>query len=94
MPAAAIAALMDSDTLTVVEDLDHAARSNAGVDLLADQLVRHRVEEAVEFDMVVERHAGEAPFGELVVMSGNGAKAARSMVSNSCRRLTPSRRMT
>ena len=66
VPAAAVTALMHGDALAAMEDLDHAG-GHAGIDLLADQLVRHRIEEAVDLDVVVERHAGEAPFGELVV---------------------------
>jgi hypothetical protein len=38
--------------------------------LLADQLVRHRIEEPFEFNVVVERDAREAPLGELVVGLG------------------------
>ena len=57
--------------------------------------MRHRVEEAVDLDVIIERDAGEAPFGELVVgVRQRRQGAGRSMVSNSWRRLTPSRRMT
>ena len=45
VPRAAVAARMGGDALAAVEHLD-GARGGAGVDLLADQRVRHRVEEA------------------------------------------------
>jgi hypothetical protein len=50
-----------------VEYLD-GARRDAGVDLLAEQRVRHRVEETLDFNMVVDADADEAPLGILVVL--------------------------
>ena len=55
------------DALAAVEHLD-GARRGAGVDLLADQRVRHRVEETLDLDMVVDADAGEVPLGILVVL--------------------------
>ena len=66
MPAAAIAPLMRSDAPAAVEHLDRAGR-DADVDLLADQRMRHRVEEALDLDVIVEPDPGETPLGELVV---------------------------
>ena len=66
VPAAAIAALMRGDASAAVEHLDRAGR-DADVDLLADQRMRHRVEEALDLDVIVEPDPGETPFGELVV---------------------------
>jgi hypothetical protein len=67
MPAPAVAALVSGDPLAAVEDLDGAA-GQAQVDLLADQGVRHGVEEAGGLDVVVEIVPGEPPFGILVVV--------------------------
>ncbi len=46
MPTAAIAPLMSGDALAAVEHLDRAGRAT-DVDLLADQRMRHRIEEAL-----------------------------------------------
>ena len=40
----------------------------AGIDLFTDQRVRHRVEETVDLNMVVDADAGEAPLSILVVL--------------------------
>jgi hypothetical protein len=41
---------------------------NSGdIDLLPDQAVWNRVEEAVDLDVIIERDTGHAPFRELVV---------------------------
>ena len=53
VPASAEAALMSRDPLAAMEHLDGAA-GQAHVDLRADQRVRHRVEEALGLDMIVE----------------------------------------
>ena len=53
VPAAAVAALMDGDALAPMEDLNDTSR-RARIHLLADQLVRHRIEKAIELDMVIE----------------------------------------
>jgi hypothetical protein len=45
-----------------VEYLDGAGCA-VGVDLLADQRMRHRVEEAFDLDIVVDPNAGETPYG-------------------------------
>ena len=68
VPTAAVAALMHGDPLAAMEQLDGAA-GRADVDLLADQAVRHRVEEALDLDVIVDADAGEPPFGELVVLA-------------------------
>src|SRR5208337_3219962 len=67
----AIAPRMARNSLATVEYLD-GARGNAGVDLLADQRVRHRVEETLglNLNMVVDADPGEAPLGILVVLLG------------------------
>src|ERR1700712_4512867 len=53
--------------LAAVEYLDGAC-GGAGVDLFADQRVRHRVEETLDLDMVVDADGREAPFGILIVL--------------------------
>ena len=68
MAAPAVSALMGRDPLAAVEDLDRL-RGRSDVDLLPDQAVRHRIEEAVELNMVVGADPGKAPFGELVVFT-------------------------
>src|SRR5271165_5913654 len=67
MPQTAVAARMARDPLAVVEYLD-GARGDAGIHLLAEQRVRHRVEETLDLNMVVDADADEAPFGILVVL--------------------------
>ena len=62
MEPAAIAAQMRGDTLAAMEDLD-GARGDADLDLFADQGVRHRIEEAVDLDVVVRADPSQAPFG-------------------------------
>src|SRR6185295_12705968 len=69
----AIAALVNGDTLATMEDLDRPA-CRANVDLLADEAVRHGIEEALELDMVVGGDAGQTPFGELVVLHRQAAQ--------------------
>ena len=56
-----------------MEYLDCPAR-RADVDLLADEAVRYGIEEALELDMVVGGDAGNAPFGELVVLHRQAAQ--------------------
>ena len=60
---------MGGDAFTAVEHLDRASRGT-GVHLLADQRVRHRVEKALDLDVVINPDAGEAPLGILVVLFG------------------------
>jgi hypothetical protein len=45
-----------------MEQLD-GARSDAGLDLLTQQPVRHRVVMALDVDVIIERHATDPPFG-------------------------------
>ena len=71
VPTAAVAALMQGDTLAAVEQLDRAA-GRADVDLRPDQAVRHRVEEPVVLDVIVDADAGEPPLGELVLIARQG----------------------
>ena len=70
---AGITALMGGDALTAVEHLD-GARRDAEVDLLADQGVGHRVQEAGRLDVVVEVDPGQPPFGEGVVLRRQGTE--------------------
>src|SRR3979490_1900021 len=58
---------MARDPLAAVEYLD-GARRDAGIDLLAEQRMRHRVEETLGLNMVVDADASEVPFGILVVL--------------------------
>ena len=66
VPTTAVAPLMRGNALPAMEYLDRAGR-DADVDLLADQRMRHRIEEARGFDVIIEADPGQAPFGELVV---------------------------
>ena len=45
-------------------------RRRPGVDLMADQLMRHRVEKSADLDMIIQRDAGKAPFGEFIIRLG------------------------
>ena len=67
VPAAAIAALMGSDPLALVEEL-HRAAGGPDVHLLADQPIGHAVEEALVLDVVVGAGPGQPPLGVLVVL--------------------------
>ena len=67
MPRTAVAPGMARHPLATVEDLDGAC-GGAGVDLFTDQRVRHRVEETLDLNMVVDADAREAPLGILVVL--------------------------
>ena len=63
----AIAPGMGGDTFATVEHLNRAL-CRPGVDLLADQGVWHRVEEALHLDVVVDADTGEVPLGILEVV--------------------------
>src|SRR5687768_2352406 len=67
-PTAGVAALMQGDPLAAMEQLDRPA-CRPQVDLGTDEAVRHRVEEPVVLDVVVDADARQAPFGELVVVA-------------------------
>ena len=54
-----------------MEDLD-GTRGRTQIDLLPDQRMRHRVEEGVELDVVVEVHPHQLPLGELVIFLWQG----------------------
>ena len=51
-----IAALMNGDAIRAVEYLDDAA-GNAHLHLLLEQSVRHRVQEVIDLDVIIERDA-------------------------------------
>ena len=57
---------MGGNPFAAVEHLDRARRQ-AGVDLLAEQRMRHRVEEAGDLDVVIEPNPGEVPLGIFVL---------------------------
>nr|POE54667.1 hypothetical protein CFP56_78537 [Quercus suber] len=63
VPGAAVAPIMGGDALAAVEHLDGAGRE-AHVDLLADQGVGHRVQEARGLDVIVEVDPRQPPLGE------------------------------
>jgi len=67
MAGSAIAALMGRHPLAAIKYLDRPGCCPE-IDLLADQAVRHRVQEARIFDVIVGGDAGKAPFGELVIV--------------------------
>ena len=62
MPRSAVTAGVGGDAFAAVEYFDGAG-GGAGIHLLSDQRMRHRVEEAVDLDVVVDADASEAPLG-------------------------------
>jgi hypothetical protein len=60
--AADAAALMDSDALAFVEQLDRARR-HPRFDLFAQQSMRNRIVVTLDVDVVVQRHAPDPPLG-------------------------------
>ena len=50
-----------------LEYFDHLLR-RTDINLLADEAVRHGIEEGLELDMVVSGHTGQTPFGEFVIL--------------------------
>ena len=64
---AAMAPGVRRDALAAVEHLDRALR-RPGVDLLADQRMRHRVEKALHLNVVVDADAGQMPLGILEIV--------------------------
>lgn len=54
-------------TLAAVEYLDRPG-CRADIDLLADEPVGHGIEELFELDVIIGGDAGQAPFGELVIL--------------------------
>jgi hypothetical protein len=62
MAPAAIAPKVSGNALAAMEHLDRV-RGDAEVDLLADQGVRHRTEEALDLDVIVEADARQTPLG-------------------------------
>ena len=73
--AAHVAALMDADALTAMEDLD-GARGDPHVDLGANERVRDRIEEVMDLDVIVEIDAGAPPFRELPIVGGQVVESA------------------
>ena len=67
MPRSAITPGMGGDAFAAVEYLDRS-RGGAGVDLFADQGMRNGIEEALDFDVIVDADPREAPFGKLEVV--------------------------
>jgi hypothetical protein len=61
------ASLMDADPLAAMKDLDRA-RGDPRLDLGADQGARNRIEEAMDFNVIVEVDARAPPFRELRVV--------------------------
>src|SRR3954471_22452118 len=71
MPRAGVVPQVSRNPLAAVEHLDGAG-GGAGIDLLSEQRVRHRVAETRDLDMIVHSDAGEAPFGVLVILLRQG----------------------
>ena len=69
VPRSAVTPGMRGDAFAAVEHLDRAGRGT-GVHLLTDQGVRHRVEKALDLDVVINPDAGEALLGILIVLLG------------------------
>ena len=64
---AAEPALMSRDPAAAMEHLDGALRRSQ-VHLLTDERVRDRVQEAVELDVIVDVHAGQALLGKDIIL--------------------------
>jgi hypothetical protein len=62
VPSTHAAAHMHGDMIALVEQLD-GVRGDARLDLLAQQPMRRRVVMPLDVDVVIERHAADAPFG-------------------------------
>ena len=62
VPPTHAAAHMHGDTIALMEQLNRAC-GDAGLDLFAQQPMRHRVVMALDVDVIIERHAADAPFG-------------------------------
>ena len=69
VPAAHVAPLMDADALAAMEDLDGAG-GDPHVDLGADERVRNRIEEVMDFDVIIEIDPRAPPFRELPIVGG------------------------
>ena len=69
MTRPAIAPCMCRHPSAAVVHLD-GARGGAGVDLFADQRMRHRIIKACDLDMIVNADTGEVPLGILIVLFG------------------------
>src|SRR5579859_7074929 len=79
---------MRGNALAAVEDFDRTRRDTRP-DLLAQQLVRHRVVVLVDLDVIIEPDPAFLPRGEDIGSVGNGLSADRSRSSNRARRLAP-----
>ena len=66
-----VAPAVRHDALAAMEDLDRVG-GVADLDLLADQLVRHAVDVALDLDVVVDVDAAQLPVREDVARSGQG----------------------
>jgi hypothetical protein len=69
------AALMNSDALTAMENLDRA-HGDPHVDLGADQRVRDRIQKVMDLDGIVEVDPRAPPFRELPIVGGQGDEGA------------------
>lgn len=84
---------MDSDPLALAEQLDRVSR-DPSFDLLAREAPRNRVIMTVDFDMIVEASPADPPFSVDIALRRQGLSAGRSISSNNCRRVQPTRRST
>src|SRR5262249_11409537 len=64
----AIAALVNGDAFRSVEYFDDAA-GGAHLHLLPEQSVRHRIEEAIDLNVIIGRHTRETPLSVFVPRS-------------------------
>jgi hypothetical protein len=60
--------ILQRDGYAAFKKFGGSKSADAGIDLLTEQRVRHRVEETLNLNMVVDADAGEAPLGILVVL--------------------------
>src|SRR5271169_2953287 len=73
--AAHVAALVDADALTAMEDLDRA-RADPHLNLGADERVWNRIQKVMDLDVIVEIDPRAPPFRELPIVGGQGGQSA------------------
>ena len=71
--AADVAALVRRDALAAMEDLGGAC-GDANLDLGANKGVRDRVEEVIDFDVIIQVDSRAPPFRELSILGGQAVE--------------------
>lgn len=83
---------MDRNALAPMEQL-HCPGGDAGLHLLAQQPVRHRVIVAIDIDVVIEPNTADAPFGINERLGWQCRQGGPVQFHEQLVRLTPSRRI-